>query len=132
MILEASSAKTVTGNSAAASICPFNPTEAFFELDLTAAAAASGDTLDVKIQTKSPGGNWVDVVAFTQILGDGGTKRYFAKVNEALAETMFENATALSAGSVRNLLGTEWRAAWTIAGATQTFTFAVNAQFSGD
>lgn len=53
--------------------------EAMLLLDVTAAAAASGDTLDVYIDTSPDGGTtWVNVVHFTQVLGNGGTKQFWA------------------------------------------------------
>ncbi len=98
-----------------------------FELDVTAAATAAADTLDVVIQTRVDNNNWVDVVHFTQVLGNGGTKRYFAKIIATIAETMFENATALAAGSVRNILGYEYLAKWTVVNNTApSFTFSVH------
>lgn len=81
-----------------------------FELDVSAAAKEVGDKLDVTIQTqvvRASTARWVDIVAFTQCLGNGSTKRYFAKIAAGAALTMFENATALTAGSVRDFWG-EW------------------------
>lgn len=98
-----------------------------FELDVTAAATAAGDTLDVYVQT-TIGGNWVDIVHFTQVLGNGSTKRYFAKVIATTAMTMFENATALAAAAVRDLLGDSYRARWVVASASApSFTFSLKA-----
>jgi hypothetical protein len=100
-----------------------------FELDLTAAATDAGDTLDVTVQTLIDGTNWVDVVHFTQCLGNGGAKRYFAKIAAGLAENMFENGAALAAGSVRHLLGDSWRLKYVQVDADTdgTFTFSVYA-----
>jgi hypothetical protein len=97
------------------------------ELDVTAAAAAVGDTLDVWVQTMIDGTNWVDVVHFTQLLGNGSAKRYFAVVTSTGGQAMFENGSALAAGSIRNILGDVWRIRYTIAdgGAHgQSFTFS--------
>ena len=69
-------------------------------------------------------GDWVDIVHFTQAVGNGGTKRYFAKLASCLAETMFENASTLSAGSVRQLMSDAYRVRWTI-GNSGVFTFSV-------
>lgn len=102
-----------------------------FVLDITAAATEAGDTLDVFIQTKLDGTNWLDIVHFTQATGTGGAKRHVAKVVRDVAEAMFENGTALAAGSVRNLLGDEYRVRWDVTDATTTgnisFTFSVQA-----
>lgn len=98
-----------------------------FVLDVTAAATDVGDTLDVKVQTML-GANWVDVAAFTQVLGNGGTKRHFCKIVATEPQAVFENGTALTAGTVRHLLGAEWRAIGTIVNAGTvdvSFTFSV-------
>lgn len=51
--------------------------EAMIVLDVTAAAAASGDTLDVYIDTSPDGGtSWINVGHFTQVLGNGGAKKF--------------------------------------------------------
>ena len=41
-----------------------------FVLDVTAAAVAADDTLDVKVQCRLDGTNWHDVVSFTQCAGN--------------------------------------------------------------
>src|SRR5689334_7803739 len=70
-------AGTVTGTALPNSFGNFR--QALLLLDVTAAAAASGDTLDVYIDTSPDGGvTWVNVVHFTQILGNGGAKKYWA------------------------------------------------------
>jgi hypothetical protein len=100
-----------------------------FMLDVTAAATAVDDTLAVFVQTLIDD-KWVDVVAFTLILGNGGAKRYFGKVSAGLAEAMFENGAALAAGSVRHLIGDQWRARFVITDAdtdNASFTFSVSA-----
>lgn len=99
-----------------------------FVLDVTAAATAVDDTLDVYIQSKLDGTNWVDVQRFTQILGNGGAKRYFAKIIRDAALTEFENGAALGAAAKRDLVGAQWRARWVVtdAGAANaSFTFSV-------
>ncbi len=101
-----------------------------FELDVTTAAAAAGDTLDVKVQTTVDGTNWVNVCWFTQVLGNGGAKRYFGKVSATEPMTMFENATSLTAGNVRHIIGDQWRINYALVdsgGHGQSFTFAVYA-----
>jgi len=99
-----------------------------FILSVTAAATDAADTLDVKVQTMLDGTNWVDVVAFTQVLGDGGALKHVAKISASAAEAMFKDA-ALAAGSVRNLLGDEWRVnhVQVDGDSDATFTFSVTA-----
>jgi hypothetical protein len=100
-----------------------------FVLDVTAATVAADDTLDVKVQCRLDGTNWVDVVSFTQCLGNGGAKRHFAKIDAGIAQAMFENATGLAAGNVRNLIGEVWRTVHTQADADGdgSFSFSVTA-----
>jgi hypothetical protein len=97
-------------------------------LDVTAAGTDAGDTLDVKVQVRLDGTNWVDVAYFTQVLGNGGTKRYIAKVFADVTQAMFLDA-ALTAGNVRNLLGQVWRVAYAQVDADSngSFTFSVTA-----
>lgn len=102
-----------------------------FVLDVTDADTDAGDTLDVVIQTKLDGTNWTDVVHFTQVLGNGSdTLRFVAKVSATEPQAMFEIGSALAAGSIRHLLGDEWRVSYTIVdsgNANQSFTFSVTA-----
>lgn len=127
--LVASAAATATGTGSITARLPAFVHGVVFCLDVTAAATATGDTLDVLVQTRI-GANWVDVVAFTQVLGDGGAKRYYAKISATEAQDDFESASGLSAGAVRNLIGDEWRARWAITDADTedvSFTFSVTA-----
>lgn len=100
------------------------------QLDLTAAATDAGDTLDVFVQTTVDGTNWVDIHHFTQILGNGGAKRYYAKVVWDAALTEFENAAALGAAANRAIIGDQYRVRWAITdagGVNASFTFSVRA-----
>lgn len=92
-------------------------------LDVTAAATDVGDTLDVKVQTKI-GGNWVDVVYFTQVLGNGGAKRFAAKLMAQTAFALGDIAGALTAGNIRHLFGDEWRVAYVQVDANSNASFA--------
>lgn len=54
-----------------------NVTEATATLDVTAAATEAGDTFDVYIDTSFDGGvTFVNIGHFTQVVGNGGAKRY--------------------------------------------------------
>ncbi len=99
-----------------------------FTLDVSAAATDAVDTLDVKVQTKVDGTNWIDVVHFTQVLGNGGAVRHVAKVVAQEAQAMFLNA-ALAVGTTRNLLGDDWRVAYVqVDGDSDaSFTFSITA-----
>jgi hypothetical protein len=100
-----------------------------FELDLTAAATDAADTLDVQVQTSLDDVNFINVCHFTQCLGNGGAKRHVAKILAAAAETMFEGGATLAAGSVRNIIGHQFRVNWVIVDADLDgyFTFSVTA-----
>ena len=128
--LHDSGAETVTGTGTAVRLPGLAEMKAVaLVLDVTAAATEVGDTLDVKVQTRFGESLWVDVVAFTQVLGNGSAKRYIAKIITNAAESMFADAV-LAAGSVRNLLGEEYRAVWAIVDAgtdNASFTFSVTA-----
>ena len=100
-----------------------------FVLDLSAITAADvGDTLDVKVQTNLAG-LWTDVAYFTQILGNGTTKRFAAKIMTQTAFALGDIAAALTAGNIRHLFGDEWRVNYVVvdANANSSFTFSVYA-----
>jgi hypothetical protein len=100
-----------------------------FVLDVTAAATDAGDLLDVKVQTMLDGTNWVDVVHFTQVLGNGGAKRFVAKITAGTAETLFADAALAAGTTVRHLFGDEWRVHVTQVDGDNdaSFTFTVKA-----
>lgn len=100
------------------------------QLDVTAAATATADTLDVTVQTTIDGTNWIDIYHFTQILGDGGVKRYFGKLVWDASMSEFENGTALGAAAGRAIVGDQYRVKYVQADATTqnaSFTFSVRA-----
>lgn len=100
-----------------------------FVLDVTAAATDAGDTLDVKVQTMIDGTNWVDVIHFTQVLGNGGAKRFIGKITASTAETLFADAPLAAGTTIRHLLGDEWRVNYVQVDTDSdaTFTFTVKA-----
>lgn len=133
--LAASSARTSSLNGSTFQV-PINAQAGYFVLDMTTALKDSGDLLDAYIQMMVDGTNWIDVVHFTQVPGNtSGAKRYIAKINQAVALSEFENATALSAASVRNIIGAFVRAKWVItpdgdSPADHSFTFSISGLFS--
>ena len=131
MTLQASGAQTATNDGSSNAVTRIPSCEAIaFELDVTAAATDAGDLLDVFVQTTIDGTNYVDIAHFTQVLGNGGAKRYFTKVIASVATAEFENATALGAAAVRNLMGIDYRVRWTVTDAgtdNASWTFAVYA-----
>jgi hypothetical protein len=105
-----------------------------FQLNMTAALKDAGDLLDVYVQMSFDGGTtYVDVVHFTQILGNtSGAKVYTAKIEQAGALTEFETGSALSAAAHRDAIGTMMRAKWEITNDSDntvdtSFTFELNA-----
>jgi hypothetical protein len=126
--LLAAAAREDTGNGDAVKLPGFVNALAF-TLDVTAAASTAADRLDVYVQTKVDGVNWIDVAHFTQIVGNGGAKRFTAKLIANAAVTEFEAAAALAAAAKRDLLGDEWRVRWVVTddSTNAAFTFSVSA-----
>ena len=123
--LLASAARSADGNGDAVRLQSM-PNALAFTLIVSDAGNGAGDLLDVYVQTKKDGTNWTDVVHFTQCAGNGGAVRHIGKVVAQLAQTMFAPATALAAGSVRHVIGDEWRVRWSVVDATHAeFTFEV-------
>lgn len=106
-----------------------------FLLVLTNAATDADDTLDVYVDTSPDGGNsWVNIVHFTQILGNGAdSQKYAAVSNVNIAGDEFDVTSDVAAGATpRNFLGQQLRARYVIVdptGANATFTFSVVASF---
>jgi len=103
-----------------------------FELNVTAAATAAGDTLNVYVQASPDNGTtWGDVVSFTQVLGNGGAKVFFARVSLIVTPTV-STAIAptdgtLAAGTVnQGPAGSLWRVKRVLVQASAaSFTFSV-------
>ena len=77
-VLRASAVKTGAGTDTGDAV-KLNDTlrEMVVTLDVTAAATDVGDTLDVYVDTSFDGGTtWVNIGHFTQILGNGGAKKF--------------------------------------------------------
>lgn len=98
-----------------------------FTLDVTEAGSAAGDTLDVVIQGQFGNGSWIDIVYFTQVLGNGGAKQECVKVLAAGSQAAFQGGTALTAGNSRNILSDLLRVKYGLVngGGTHAFTFGV-------
>ena len=59
-----------------------------FMLNVTAAAADSGDLLDVYVQDSQDGTVFTDLVRFTRVLGNGGVKKFYAFANALVSPTV--------------------------------------------
>lgn len=133
LTLVASAARIASGNSGVLALANFALVKAaLFILDVTVAATAAGDTLDVYIQHTVDGTNWDDFVHFTQVLGNGGAKRFQAQWLRDLAPTSAQRAlvdAALAAGVAHGPVGDQWRVKWVVATASApSFTFSVGAR----
>jgi len=105
-------------------------------LDVTAAAAGVGDTLDVKIQEGLMGASSIiphDRAHFTQVLGNGGAKQFIAKITtDAAVSGTGAPSVALGVntvvdGPISDLL----RFVITVAGGTAAFTATLTAYVKG-
>lgn len=125
----ASAAQTATSTGEASVRLPGMVNAFGFTMDLTVDESTSADLLDVYVQTKADGTNWLDVVHFPQHAGDDGAKRYIEKVAASPAFSGFETGSALGAGNVRDLLGDDWRVRFTVVddSGSASFTFSVTA-----
>lgn len=133
--LLASAEQIASGVSVVPTTVPDDIVAAVFQLDVTAAATAAGDTLDVYIQHTVDGTNYDDFVHFTQVLGDGGAKRFLARWNSLGAAPESElgaaQDAAMSAGVLQQPISRTWRVKWVIASASDpAFTFSVTASLT--
>lgn len=136
-LIEASSAKTASGTSSANFV---NHTEvltaAIVILDVTAAASVAGDLLNVYVQHSwDDGTSWDDFISFTQVLGNGGVKKFlafWALYGTAPSTPMkAPQDGALTAGQVQQgPIGNTLRAKWVVVngGGSHSFTFSIGIQ----
>lgn len=116
------------------SFAPGDVESAVFVLDVTAAATDVGDTLDVYIQhSPDNGATWDDFVHFTQVLGNGGAKKFIAIWHKQVTPESEVHAPAdgtLAVGVLQGPVGSLWRwkAKITDAGTVNaSFTFSIKA-----
>ena len=134
LTLVASAARTASDTTTVRGLAPY--TSAYFMLDVSAAATEAGDKLAVFIQREMPNGDWLDIVSFAEVLGNGGAKKLRADVYPGATggETSGTiNDGALTAGSVADLAwGDALRVKWTVTDASTdnaSFTFSVTGTF---
>lgn len=107
---------------------------ALFVLNVTAAAVGAGDTLDVYVQSSIDDGTiWDDFIHFTQVLGNGGLKKFKAAwslYGGAPTVTMGQlQDGALAAGSVnQGPIGNTWRTKTVVAGGTAAFSYTLSVE----
>jgi hypothetical protein len=98
-------------------------------LDITNAATDGTDTLDVYIDTLFGTATWINIVHFTQILGNGADAitRFVTTVPANMLTT--DDATAACAvGVARGVVGSQFRGRYVEVdggGAASTFTFSL-------
>jgi hypothetical protein len=99
-----------------------------FELDLTAAATAVGDTFDVFIDALLPDAtNYANCIHFPQMLGNGGAKRYVGVLDPANPGAVtFDVSADAAVGVVRPaVFGSAYRGRYTVVSASApSFTFS--------
>ena len=102
-------------------------------LNVTAAAAGATDTLNVYVQgTVDSGTTWDDIMSFTQVLGNGGVKKFLARWTPRIApevEMAAPTDATLAAGNVQQgPHGLLWRVKAVVVNVTAAaFTFKVSA-----
>lgn len=133
--LVASAARTADGTQDLPSAS--NVGAAVFFLDVSAAATDAGDTLNVRVQhSLDDGTTWDDFVSFTQVLGNGGAKKFIASWTESTTTPESEvrvpaDGTLAAGGVLQGPVGEKWRAKWAIVDAgtdNASFTFALTAR----
>lgn len=137
-ILLASAARTASGSFEVPNPTFVRAEAGLFLLDVTAAATDVGDTLDVFLQgyvgLSGSTDLWQDFIHFTQVLGNGGAKRFLATWMRGVAPASLLAATvedgALAAGVRQGPIGERVRVKWVIVDAgtvNASFTFSVQA-----
>lgn len=132
MLLTKQSAVVASGNSRLTPLY-VRGTWAEMLLNVTAAATAAGDTLDVYVQASQDGGvTWDDIAHFTQVLGNGGAKKFLIRYQGEIAPTtagpVAPQDAALSAGVAQGPHGNMWSVKWVVASASApSFDFTVTA-----
>jgi hypothetical protein len=138
MLLEllASAARTASGNSGALNPFPRLKSVKALVVQLTVSAAATeaGDTLDVYLQHSPDGGTtWDDFAHFTQVLGNGGAKKFIITwYRDVTPESELKPPAdgSLAVGVLQGPIAPTLRVKWVIVDASTvnaSFTFKVDA-----
>ena len=104
--------------------------EAQILLNVTSAATLVGDTLDVYIDSSPDGGTtWFNVGHFTQVLGNGGAKKFVMALNPANAGTtaVIDVTSDAVAGATRQYGISDRLRSRSVVVGTGSFTYAVTA-----
>jgi hypothetical protein len=127
-----SAARTASGTQAVTIPAPNLYDSAVFLLTVSAVATDVGDTLDVYLQSSPDGGTtWDDFAHFTQVLGNGGAKKFLASWAHwvtAESEMKAPADAGLAAGVLQGPVSATWRVKWVVVDAgtaNVSFTFSV-------
>ena len=128
-----SAARTASGTSSPSALGRFDRVKAvLFQLTVSAAATESSDTLDVYVQHSPDGGTtYDDFVHFTQVLGNGGAKKFIATWCRDVSPTSALKPPAdasLAAGVQQGPISPTWRVKWVVVDASTvnaSFTFSL-------
>jgi len=127
--LVSSTAITASGNGTVEALFPGSISGMVLTCNIASAGSSSGDKLDMYVQTKIDGSNWLDVCRFAQVLGDSTGIRMMDKIHANGSVAAFASTDALAAAAQRDLLGSVYRARWVITSSTDpTFSASVYAQ----
>lgn len=101
-----------------------------FLLNVTAAATAAGDTLNVYVDWSLDNTTWINGGHFTECVGDGGAKKYYMVFDPSAPGTSVIDATSDAAsGAVRPaLFGPYVRTRYVVVdggGHAESYTFSV-------
>lgn len=110
--------RTVTASGTGATIDVSSAKGGLFEIDITA-ASGTNPTLVAKVQINIDGTNWIDLDATNAATASlTTTGRAVIRVYPGLTNT--------AAGTANGILPALARLAWTVGGATPSFTFATH------
>ncbi len=135
LTLVSSAVRTSSGNSG--TLTPFGAKvgklkAAIYQLAVSAAATDASDTLDVYVQhSPDDGTTWDDFIHFTQVLGNGGTKKFIATWARDVTpegEIKVPADAALAAGVLQGPITPLVRVKWVIVDAgtaNASFTFSL-------
>lgn len=125
-----SAVRTVSGTATVPGFDWSSVRRASLLLNVTAAGVGVGDTLDVFLQSAIDGVTWDDFAHFTQVLGNGGAKKFIAHwARDVIPESEIGAPVdgGLAAGVRQGAIAGDVRIKWTIVngGGPATFTFSL-------
>lgn len=130
-------AGTVTGDKTVVQQDAQPFTQVAFLLNVTEAGTDAGDTLDVYVDVSPDNGTtWLNAVHFTQVLGNGGAKKYVATLNTGDLlndpDAVLDASADASAGVTRNIGCFDclrYRGVMVDADANGEFTYSLTANY---